>query len=137
MNHLRTRGFNFKQLLSLGWHITQPLYHKTSFSSYISIVYSIQHPIRCPSDTFWSKVDFSHGNAVHHPSCVGHKLFTFLTSSQEWQNRFWPNMRGSIIGWRGFRFVHMKGLGHQGAPQWAKKWENLQILNNLLLVNNK
>ena len=37
------------------------------------------------------------------------KLFTFSSSSPEWLGQFQPNLAQSILGWRGFKFVQMKG----------------------------
>ena len=37
------------------------------------------------------------------------KLFLFSTSSQEPLGQFQPNLAQSILGWRGFNFVQMKG----------------------------
>ena len=37
------------------------------------------------------------------------KLFTFSSSSQEPLGQFQPNLAQSILGWRGFKFVQMKG----------------------------
>ena len=37
------------------------------------------------------------------------KLFTFSSSSPEPLGQFQPNLAQSILGWRGFKFVHMKG----------------------------
>ena len=37
------------------------------------------------------------------------KLFTFSTSSPEQRGQFEPNLSQSILGWRGFKFVQMKG----------------------------
>ena len=38
-----------------------------------------------------------------------HKLFTFPSSSPEPMGQFQPNLAQSILGWRGFKFVYMKG----------------------------
>ena len=37
------------------------------------------------------------------------KLFTFSSSSPELLGQFQPNLAQSILGWRGFKFVQMKG----------------------------
>ena len=37
------------------------------------------------------------------------KLFTFSSSSPEPLGQFQPNLAQSILGWRGFKFVQMKG----------------------------
>ena len=37
------------------------------------------------------------------------KLFTFLSSSPEPLGQFQPNLAQSILGWRGLKFVQMKG----------------------------
>ena len=37
------------------------------------------------------------------------KLFTFLTSSLEPLGQFQPNLAQRILGWRGFKFIQMKG----------------------------
>ena len=37
------------------------------------------------------------------------KLFTFSSSSSEPLGQFQPNLAQSILGWRGFKFVQMKG----------------------------
>ena len=37
------------------------------------------------------------------------KLFTFSSSSPEPLGQFQPNLAQSILGWRGFKFVKMKG----------------------------
>ena len=37
------------------------------------------------------------------------KLFLFSTSSQEQLGQFQPNLAQSILGWKGFKFVQMKG----------------------------
>ena len=37
------------------------------------------------------------------------KLFTFSSSSPEPLGEFQPNLAQSILGWRGFKFVQMKG----------------------------
>ena len=37
------------------------------------------------------------------------KLFTFSSSVQEPLGQFQPNLAQSILGWRGFKFVKMKG----------------------------
>ena len=42
-----------------------------------------------------------------HPSVC--KLFTFSSSSPEPLSQFQPNLAQSILGWRGFKFVQMKG----------------------------
>ena len=44
---------------------------------------------------------------VHCPSVC--KIFTFSSSSQEPLVQFQPNLAQSILGWRGFKFVQMKG----------------------------
>ena len=44
-----------------------------------------------------------------HPSVC--KLFTFSSSSQEPLSQFQPNLAQNILGWRGFKFIHMKGPG--------------------------
>ena len=38
-----------------------------------------------------------------------HKLFTFSSSSPKPLGQFQPNLAQSILGWRGFKFVQMKG----------------------------
>ena len=64
------------------------------------------------------------------------KLFTFSSSSPEPLGQFQLNLAQSILGWRGFKFVHMKG------PPFSRKdnyeivkihWRNLK---NLLLQNH-
>ena len=37
------------------------------------------------------------------------KLFTFSSSSPESPDQFYPNLAQSIPGWKGFKFVQMKG----------------------------
>ena len=41
--------------------------------------------------------------------CHCHKLFTFSSSSPEPLGQFQPNLAQSILGWKGFKFVQMKG----------------------------
>ena len=41
--------------------------------------------------------------------CRCRKLFTFSSSSQEPLGQFQQNLAQSILGWRGFKFVQMKG----------------------------
>ena len=59
-----------------------------------------------------AQVSFSdHLSSVVCPSvrpCVC-KLFLFSTSSPEQQGQFQPNLAQSILGWKRFKFVQMKG----------------------------
>ena len=41
--------------------------------------------------------------------CRRRKLFTFSSSSPEPLGQFQPNLAQNILGWRGFKFVQMKG----------------------------
>ena len=41
--------------------------------------------------------------------CCWHKHFTFSSSSPESLGQFQPNLAQSNLGWRGFKFVQMKG----------------------------
>ena len=51
------------------------------------------------------------------------KLFTFSSSSPEPQGLFQPNLAQSILGWRGFKFVQIKGPTlFQG--EIITKWQN-------------
>ena len=49
------------------------------------------------------------------------KLFLFSTSSQEPLGQFQPNLAQSILGWRGFKFVQMKGHALFQGERIAKK----------------
>ena len=53
------------------------------------------------SELFWSKF-------VRRRRCC--KLFTISSSSPEPLSQFQPNLSQSILRWRGFKFVQMKGL---------------------------
>ena len=54
--------------------------------------------------------------------CRCRKLFTFSSSSPEPLGQFQPNLAQSILGWRGFKFVQMKGAAlFQGKK---KHWRN-------------
>ena len=59
------------------------------------------------------------------------KLFTFSSSSPEPLGQFQPNLAQNILGWRGFKYVQVKGPSlFQGEiiTQIAKiHWRNLKI----------
>ena len=58
-----------------------------------------------------AQVSFSDQNlsVVRRRCCRCRKLFTFSSSSQEPLGQFQPNLAQSILGWREFKFVQMKG----------------------------
>ena len=65
------------------------------------------------------------------------KLFTFSSSSPEPLSQFQPNLAQSILGWRGFKFVQMKGPAlFQGEIITQIVKNRLTKFKNLLLQNH-
>ena len=63
------------------------------------------------------------------------KLFTFSSSSPEPLGQFQPNLSQSILGWRVFKFIQMKGQTLFGGEINTKLRNTLTNLINLLLQN--
>ena len=56
------------------------------------------------------------------------KLFTFSSSSPEPLGQFQPNLAQSILGWRGFKFIQMKGPALFQVEIITKKWKYVEEL---------
>ena len=88
-----------------------------------------------------AQVSFSDhlSSASVHPSVCPSvcKLFTFSSSSPEPLGQFQPNLAQSILRWRGFKFVHMKGpvLFKGEIIREQRKYID-EIKKNLLLQNH-
>ena len=95
-------------------------FKKKVFSWYI-VIYAGKGPGNSNSDIFSSpelKAQVSFSDHLSSVVCLSVrpsvclsvcKLFTFSFSSPEPLGQFQPNLAQSILGWRGFKFVQMKG----------------------------
>ena len=78
------------------------------------------------SELFWSPVvrRLSVHPSVRPSVCLSVcKLFTFSSSSPEPLGQFQPNLAQSILGWRGFKFVQMKGRALFQGEIITKQWK--------------
>ena len=85
LNHFRCQGFQYYFLAHLSWKLKWAFL--ITFRPLSVRPLSIRLSVR--------------------PSVC--KLFTFSSSSPEPLGQFQPNLAQSILGWRGFKFVQMKG----------------------------
>ena len=65
--------------------------------------------------------------------CCRRKLFTFSSSSPKPLGKFQPNLVQSILGWRGLKFIQMKGHAFFQGEIITK----LMKLKNVLLQNHR
>ena len=59
------------------------------------------------------------------------KLFTFSSSSPEPLGQFQPNLAQSILGWRGFKFVQMKGTALFQGEIITKYWKYIDKIKKI------